>query len=380
VDALKDPEAKVRAAASQSLGSFKEHVKLVIAPLLERSRDDDAGVRREVALALGNLGKSEPGVEQALKSLEQDSDSVVRMNAGVSLALLGGKDAASIPLLLAGLKSDHEVTSRIAGRALRPIAKETPDKVLPGLKEVLATGNQVSLENALGVLRAMKSEAGPLLPDLAALFDKAGPESRAELVVAIPNLDPKGDYGVAILSKAFKDSDHRVRREAILGVLTYRDKAASFVDPLIRSLKDSDQENQLLALRMLRSVGSDAAKALGPVINLTKHPDLTVRAFAIGTLGSFRPVTDEMMKALEKALGDQELSVRRSAVDALRRLGTIESEKVFPVMVQALKMEKDPGLKQMISGALKSMADRAGKPVELEAHTSAPRTESGGPN
>ncbi|MFZ5866535.1 MAG: HEAT repeat domain-containing protein, partial [Thermodesulfobacteriota bacterium] len=72
MEALKDPEAKVRAAAAQSLGSFKEHVKLVTAPVLERSKDDDAGVRREVALALGNLGKGEPGVEQALKSLEQD--------------------------------------------------------------------------------------------------------------------------------------------------------------------------------------------------------------------------------------------------------------------------------------------------------------------
>lgn len=380
MEALKDPEAKVRAAAAQSLGSFKEHVKLVTAPVLERSKDDDAGVRREVALALGNLGKGEPGVEQALKSLEQDKDSVVRMNASLGLALLGGKDASSIPLLLAGLKSDHEVTSRTAGRALRPIAKEMPDKVLPGLKEVIAGGNKVSLENALGVMRAMKPQAAALVPDLAALYDKTDPESRADLVVAIQNLDPKGDYGVPILFKAFKDSDHRVRREAILGVLAYRDKIGGFVDPLIKCLKDSDQENQLLALRMLRSAAANAPQAIGPVINLTKHRDLTVRSFAVGTLGSFKPVTDEMLKALQKALSDQELTVRRSAVDVLRRLSLTESEKVFPVMVEALKTEKDPGLKQMISNALKGMADRAGKPPEPEAHSAAPRPEAGKPN
>jgi HEAT repeat protein len=83
VEALKDPDARVRTTAVRKLGNVGTSDEAVLPALLGALGDRDAGVRREVILALVKLG---PDARQAIPALtqtsERDPDSQVRTWAG----------------------------------------------------------------------------------------------------------------------------------------------------------------------------------------------------------------------------------------------------------------------------------------------------------
>ncbi len=154
--------------------------------------DDVVEVRRAALLALGNLGKDKPQAEEAVRKFSDDSDSATKLNALVALGLMGKVDETRIPALLTALGSHNEDTAKAASKALRNVAKESPQQVMPGLIDLLRKKEAASVGNALEVLRSMRSQAAEALPVVTALYPDLSSRDRIELVRAVPGIDTDG--------------------------------------------------------------------------------------------------------------------------------------------------------------------------------------------
>ncbi len=353
---MKDPAPKVRANAAESLGLFPKAESKSIPPLLKLSTDDDVEVRRAAILALGRLGKGNAEVERTLKGFADDPDSLSQLNATVALASIEKSDESVIPTLLQALGSKEKPTAKLARRVLAQMGRKTPEKVLPGLIEALEKKQEPVAGYAVNVVSAMKTAAAPALPKLVAFYDDADPETRLDIVDAVTAIDKSGDYAVPVLVKALSADDSLDRKEALLGLMKYRDKSDLYIDHVITATKDEDVQNRLLAVGVIRGLGNKAAKATPALIAATQDSDLRVRRGAIRSLGSLKPPSREITPALEKCLQDANAGIRVAAAEALGILGNTYPEEVTKILEKAVDSEKQPYAKSRIETVLKRLA------------------------
>jgi HEAT repeat protein len=96
VEALKDPDGKLRKTAVTKLGNVGPADPAVLPSLLDALKDSDAAVRDEAILALMKFG---PGAKEAVPTLtdlrQSDPDARVREHARKALEKIG--DAGSSP-------------------------------------------------------------------------------------------------------------------------------------------------------------------------------------------------------------------------------------------------------------------------------------------
>jgi HEAT repeat protein len=86
VQALKDPDARVRKQAAFKLGNAGAVDVAVLPGLVAALEDSDIGVRREATLALAKFGPEAKDAVPVLAELQQsDPDSRVRFYAGEAL-------------------------------------------------------------------------------------------------------------------------------------------------------------------------------------------------------------------------------------------------------------------------------------------------------
>jgi HEAT repeat protein len=89
VEALKEPDARVRATAARKLGSVGASDEAALPALLRALTDQDAAVRREVILALVKFGAEAREALPVLAEIrERDPSAAVRACAGKALARL----------------------------------------------------------------------------------------------------------------------------------------------------------------------------------------------------------------------------------------------------------------------------------------------------
>ncbi len=206
----------MRTNAAESLGFFHDESKRSVSPLLERLSDNDIEVRRATILALG------PSWQGKRHSSSESREILGRCRpdhqAGRHHCACQPRSSGRfhIPVLISALGNKDEGTAKAAGRVLSDVATKEPDKVLPGLVQVLDRREQSSLVYALRVLKRMKAHAAATLPKLAALYDEMKPVDRIEVIEALEVIDTQGDHAVPVLAKALKDSDPQNRKDALL--------------------------------------------------------------------------------------------------------------------------------------------------------------------
>jgi len=363
LEALKDPESKVRSSAAESLGGFSGEAKQSVHPLLETLRDSNAEVRRAVILSLGRLGKGNQGVEEAIGKFVHDPDQPTRIDATVALANLGKVDDSAIPTIMEALASKEEATAKSAARVLGDVGAGNPDKVLPALMAALDKGAEPLSRNSVRVLRYMKAKAVPALPRIAALYEKVDQATRVEVTEALVAIDSKGDYAIPAMIKSLDSPESKERREALIGLLRFRSKVELFLDPLIGELKDKDPENQLLVVGILKGLGPQAKKAVPELLQLTEdsNSNLPLRNAAIGALSSFTPPTQKILDALGKSLTDRDMRVRLATVGSLRRLAYLYPDQVTPLLKSGLEVAQDEQTKKAIISTLEKLKTGAGK-------------------
>jgi HEAT repeat protein len=351
----------VRAAAAESLGYFPRHGHKSIPGLQRLLKDEKPEVRRAAILALAFVGKDSGPIQNELTALSADPDPATREAVAVALAFMGRIDDTTVPILLTAISSKNEALRKSAYRTLSELGTKDPEKVLPGLRQVLNENQEIGVASALRIMRIMRKLAGPLADDVAQSYDKVSPKNRWRIVQTIVALDPKGDRALTVIEKALHDPDTEVRREALIGIMAYRKRVDVVLPKVIEALKDENARNRTMALSMIRGWGNKASKALPEVIRLTKDKDPLCRNSAVAAVGSFTPPTPETLRALSDSLKDRDFRTKMTAVGSLRRMGYYEPEKVLPIMEAALQGEGNKAIKRVLTASLKAIRKNSTK-------------------
>lgn len=321
-------------------------------------------------LSLGKIGKGDKNIEAALKKLAGDPDEQTKLNVAISMAALTRVEDADIPLLVSALSNKQEATAKAAGRLLSNLAPEKPDLVLPGLKAILEKKELPAAKNAVKVLKAMKEDALPAVPQIVALHDIVEPIDRLDIVEAIIAIDKSGDSAIPLIKTAMKSSDPLDRLEALNLVTRLPSRREEFLDALIDATSDSQIGNKIAAVRIIRSMGKRGEKAIPTLIALAKDPDSRVRTEGISALGIYGHLPAQALEVIGNALQSDKGGVKMAAVNVLDRIGSSDPEKVIPLLQNALDHEKNEASKQTIASILdnlknsnrsKSAGDKQGK-------------------
>ncbi len=306
-------------------------------------------------LSIGRLGRGRSKAEDALKNMSSDSDPLIKLNALVGLAILGHMDESSIPILLEAINNKQEATAKAAGIALTKVAVEKPDKVLPGLMEVLDKKENPGVINSLRILAHMRNHAAPAVEKVAALYDGAKQFDKIEIVETLSAIDTTGEYAIPVLVKALKEPDPLDRKDALTMLMRYKSRADLFMDGLLEALNDPDIENRMLAVRIVRGLGQEPGKVVPQLVRLCTDPDVRVRSAAISAISSFKKVPPSGVDAIEQSLNDADFRVRAAAATALARISLLDREKAFAALQSALDKETNERAKREILSALNVM-------------------------
>jgi HEAT repeat protein len=104
----------------------------------------------------------------------------------------------------------------------------------------------------------------------------------------------------------------------------------------VAELSDSDPKIRRAAARELSELQGNANDVIAALAVATTDADREVREFAVAGLGHFGAAAKASEPALEKTLGDPEVSVRLGAAKALQKIDP-ESTSYVPVILDALK-------------------------------------------
>ena len=119
VQALRDPEARVRNAAASALWGLGPKAHDAVPTLAEALADNDDGVRLGVVMALESIGRDAAAAVPALARAVRDRDGNVRLWAAKALAKIGPPARAALPALTDAARYDSTRTA--AEDAIRAI-------------------------------------------------------------------------------------------------------------------------------------------------------------------------------------------------------------------------------------------------------------------
>jgi HEAT repeat protein len=115
----------------------------------------------------------------------------------------------------------------------------------------------------------------------------------------------------------------------------------SSTDELITQLQDADPKSRLAAARALSERRGDVTEVVAGLTDAAGHSDSAVRELAITTLGEIGPEAKSSLPDLERALHDENASVRTAAALAIDSIEP-SSRIHLPVLTESLRRGDGP--------------------------------------
>ncbi|MFQ4139059.1 HEAT repeat domain-containing protein [Nodosilinea sp. PGN35] len=342
IQALQHQDSDVRKIATEVLGSIGSEA--TIPNLIQALQDPDSGVRRIAAMALRNIGSEAaiPGLLQAL----QDPDSGFRQIAVAALGSIGSE--ATIPDLLQTLQDPDSGVRGIAAVVLGDIGSKA---AISSLLQALQDQDSGVRKSAAVALGSIGSEAA-ISSLLQALQD---PDSGVRGIAAEALGSIGSEATIPSLLQALQHPDWGIRRIAVAALGKIGSEAT--IPGLLQALQDRNSYVCSSAAVALGKIGSEAA--ISSLLQALQHPDWDVRSSAVVVLRKFggeriailwdqilqtrgaylRQIAIEslgkilsedsitlfskalILMSIINALRDRYPGVRRSAIEALRRIG-----------------------------------------------------------
>jgi hypothetical protein len=215
-------------------------------------------------------------------TLSNPEDKYVRGRAAEALGGMGPAAAEAVPALISALCDDSSYVRPKAALSLAQIGL-APENVVPALVRTLR--------------------------------DKK-PHVREAAATALGQFGPAAAKAVSALINAFEDREKIVRLQAAVALGKIGPAAASAA-PALTVLLDDEREILECAAGALERIGPAAGPAL---IKVLAEGNESARRRAAEGLEVIEPATPEVLSALNKALKDEERSVRDAATRALERL------------------------------------------------------------
>ena len=301
--------------------------------LLPYLSQDNALIRRTVAHVLGEVGFAE--AEDAMLPLLRDENGHVRSTAAASLGRLRSRKA--VAPLLDLLADEYENVQETAIDALAAIGD---DSMLDGLIKEFSSRDAFVRRNIAQLLGKFTSEKA--VDALAFALKDEEPDVRKAVVNALGNATGPKPLRSLLLATTDDDPEVRMRAAESLGA----SDAPEAQEALIALLADTDLWVRAASARGLGRIGGSTAgevlvehlgtatdifllalvevlgklrvgQARGPLLKLIDHEDAEVRKTVLVALVGYEG--DDVLQAVIARLSDPHWSVRKAAVEALKR-------------------------------------------------------------
>ena len=344
-----DRSPEKRADAAEYLGGFE--YPDVIAALAAALRDPDARVRAAAAGALWKTGKpSEPARASLVSALDDPAPSVVVRAAG-ALQTLGVPQAELAPARSRAFAAPGlSLTDRyLAARGL--IGYAPPLSLLPTIAEFL------------------ERAATPRSSGSQSIAERESLEGAAS---AIERLAKTGDRVlIGPMTEATRNA--RYSQVPLLNALgVFNPKPEGWTTLLVGYLDSRDPKVRYAALSLLnKQTGEKDVLIWAPRAGaLTRDPDSSVRSEAVWSLGRAGGLAAGEIDALVAMLGDPDAEMRRRAADAIGDVGDRTqavtaaakarvAERARAPLVALMDKDPDAGVRDQAKRALAKLSDEA---------------------
>jgi HEAT repeat protein len=218
IEALKDNDSGVRAAAAESLGRMSDYARDSVPALVEtfKDRKADRFVRGYAAFAIGRIGgdaarTAVPALAEALG--DKDAPVDVRRSAATAIGALKEDGAAGSAALGQALKDGSVDVRRAAATSLGQIGPEARTS-LAAVKEAAKDQDKFVRAQALHVLGTMAQDAADVLRTLIEGLQDQILEVRLAAIEALGNLGPDAKAALPVLKGYTTDAQAAVREAA----------------------------------------------------------------------------------------------------------------------------------------------------------------------
>jgi HEAT repeat protein len=392
VEDLRDGKPEVRRSAAFALGKLGDNAFAAL-PKLKAvlERDKDAGVRETAAVALGDIVAALRGGRQAWedlggaleRALGEDPDPRVRRSAAYALGAFGALASPACPALRKALRHDDPAVRQNAAWALGRVGGDVPEEAVGDLCELLQDRDALVRRDAAAALGAIgkpvaRAAAKPLL-ELAG-SDKEEAVVRKTAVDALAKLaGPEHVESAPVIYPLLRADDPELARGAAFVLANVGGKPAQEALPVLRkALDDDDPSVQKLAAAALGNIGAPAAAAtadLARALDPARDPEVRRNAAVAlalvlrppppeearrtpGVLQLIEEHAPEAIPALVQCLKLSEpLDVRQFAAEALAAMEFPANEKAIPAILDALRNDNDPTVRQRCVWALFRITD-----------------------
>lgn len=312
---LNDVSEAVREEAIASIGDVGDHSDLKT--LDQAMNDGSVNVRVTAARSLGVMGKRNANVFGPLSRACKDHVIEVRRTAVEALTMFdGGGDEAVRALTLLLKDTDREVRKHAAaGLGVRRVAS-----AVPNLVAALGDESEDVKLAAVAALDLIGADARAAVPALCRLARGGSAELRSATLGALADI--KDPSAVPVALGSLKDTEERVRREAVSALGDIGFASPEVVKGLCSALRDKESSVRSEAVQALEELGGKAKTAV---------PDL------IETMR-----TDKNLRYLART--------------AIEEIGDAQSVKMVR---DALTNEKNEEVRTILAGLIKSLDDRS---------------------
>ncbi len=304
----------------------------------------------------------EEAIEDGLRQLSREKEKFKLLlsvdNPKVQVALLRVlnelNDPRALKLARQLIGSDDVAVKRVAVLVLGEVGtQQDAVSLLPLLEESNSELREAAVE-ALSLRNWNK-----LYSTFSHYFNSDNQTLRRSVTQVLANLGERGGEEVFnLLLLALKDKDEMVRKEAVVGLGSFKEKS---VDALILALSDEKRSVKESAIKALgETKSSRAAESLISLLDSEEKWQRYFAARALGKIGDKRA-----SKRLRRLLADSEINVVIAALEALSRLhDTTALEEVLTMLNrpdEALRKAAVSLLGEInVPGALKYLAKMAG--------------------
>jgi HEAT repeat protein len=154
-------ERRVRSDAARALGGITRGTDMAVKPLVKRLSDEDSEVAEAAAIALGKIGPAAQGAIEPLREvLKRKDDATMPVHAAAALARIdeGKYLKSSVALLAESLRDKRSFVRYHAVRALYDVGTAARDAA-PALLELVNGEDKSLAQYAAGVLKSINPEA-----------------------------------------------------------------------------------------------------------------------------------------------------------------------------------------------------------------------------
>ncbi|HMF17886.1 MAG TPA: HEAT repeat domain-containing protein [Gemmataceae bacterium] len=218
------------------------------------------------------------------------------------------------------------------GVLARSLGKSVPD-LLTALNDPKAEVREAAAD-ALGNMGPLAKAAFPVLDNVAKTDVEKAVRDKCVAAKTKIGTPQRGDLSDFLAS--LKDARAGLRAAAAQAIGMIGPDAKDADPPLGKALADPSADVRISAAQALWNIKSKSAKDLTPIaVICLQDKDSGVRSRAAAALGSFKAGDNEVLDALQNALGDSSGKVRVQAAYALGNIG-LAAKKALPKLVEAL--------------------------------------------